>query len=132
MYAHPSSADVAKCAALEIELFEELVRTGLTKSELSLAKSYLIKSQAFERDTPQKRLEPRVEAELHGLPRSFLAEWVPRVRAVTLDDANRAIRARLGPDDLSIVALATAADVRSSLRSLPGVERLDVVGWRRL
>lgn len=132
MYAHPSSSDVAACAALEIELQERLVADGLTRAELALAKGYLTKSHAFDLDTPQKRLEPRLEAELHRLPRSFWADWVPRVRAVTLDDANRAIRARLSPDDLSIVALATAADVRDGLRKLPRVERLEVVPWGRV
>lgn len=132
MYAHPSSADVAACAALELDLFERLVKDGLTRAELTLAKGYLTKSHAFELDTPQKRLEPRLEAELHGLPRSFWSEWVPRVRSVTLDDANRAIRARLGADDLSIVVLATAADVRERLRGLPGVSQLEVVPWRRV
>lgn len=132
MYAHPASTDVAACAALEIELHERLVKDGLTKAELTLAKGYLTKSHAFDLDTPGKRLEPRLEAELHHLPRSFWAAWVENVRRVTLEDANRAIRARLDPDDLSIVALATASDVRDRLRGLPGVGAIEVLPWSRV
>ena len=122
---------VDECLRLQ-EKMKELGVAPKKLGEIMLAKGYLTKSHAFDLDTPGKRLEPRLEAELHHLPRSFWADWVKDVRGVSLADANRAIRARLAPDSLSIVVLATRKDVGDRLASLPGTGRLDVLPWSRV
>ena len=118
LYAHPSAENAAECLALELSLVERFVAKGPTSAELRFAKSFLVKSHAFDLDTPSKRLEPRVEAEIHGLPKAFHARFVERVAAVELDDARAAIRRRLSSRDLTIAVVATARDVLPSLRPL--------------
>lgn len=125
MYAHPATKDAEPCARLELELLEAWVEKGLKSRELEQAKSFLVKSHAFERDTPIKRLEPRLEAELHGLPRSFWAGFIDRVRGTTLARANQAVKATLSPDDLSIVALGTGDAIANALGRLPKVAELE-------
>lgn len=129
MYAHPATADAAACARLELELFEDWVTKGLTASELAQARSYLVKSHAFERDTPFKRLEPRLDAALHGLPRSFWAGFVDRVRQTTVRVANDAARTVLSPSDVAIVALGTGDAIASAMQKLPGVSTLARVSY---
>lgn len=121
MYAHPATKDAEACARLELALFEDWVGKGLTSRELEQAKSFLVKSHAFERDTAIKRLEPRLEAELHGLPRAFWAGFIDRVQATTLAAANTAAKATLRPADLSVVALGTGDAIVAALGRLPGV-----------
>ena len=118
LYTHPSSESAAACLSLELDLVEKFVARGPTATQLRFAKSYLVKSHAFDLDTPQKRLEPRVEAEVHGLPHAFHERFVERVSSVELEDARAAIHRRLSSDDLTIALVATAKDVRPSLRSL--------------
>ena len=130
IYTHPSSESAKDCLALELELVERFVSRGPSAAELEFAKSYLVKSHAFDLDTPQKRLEPRVEAEVQGLPRSFHEKFVARVSAVELDAARAAVRRRLASRDLTIAIVATARDVIDSVRSL--VDDVRVVPFDRV
>lgn len=118
VYSHPSAENAAACLALELELVDRFVARGPTARELRFAKGYLVKSHAFDLDTPQKRLEPRVEAEVQGLPRAFHERFVERVGEVELDGARAAIHRRLSSRDLTIAVVATARDVLPSLRPL--------------
>ena len=118
VFTHPSMENAAECLELEIELVERFVAKGPSAAELRFAKSYLVKSHAFDVDTPQKRLDPRVEAEVHGLPRSFHERFVERVRSIELDAARASVQRRLSSDDLTIALVATASDVAPSLRAL--------------
>jgi len=130
VYSHPSAESAAACLALELELINHFVARGPSAAELRFAKSYLVKSHAFDLDTPQKRLEPRVEAEVHGLPRSFHEHFVERVEAVELAAARAAVHRRLAARDLTIAVVATAADVLPSLRPL--ADEVRVVPFDRL
>lgn len=129
MYTHPAPDEAAACARLELELFEDWVTKGLTAAELAQARSYLVKSHAFERDTPFKRLEPRLDAALHGLPRSFWAGFVDRVRQTTVRVANDATRSVLSPSDVAIVALGTGDAIATAMEKLPGVSTLSRVAY---
>lgn len=130
IYTHPSSENAATCLALELELVDRFVSRGPTATELRFAKGYLVKSHAFDLDTPHKRLEPRVEAEVHGLPRAFHERFVERVSHVELDAARAAIHRRLSADDLTIALVATARDVITSLEPL--VDDVRVVPFDRI
>lgn len=130
IYSHPSAENAAACLALELELVARFVAQGPSAKQLRFAKDYLVKSHAFDLDTPQKRLEPRVEALVHGLPSSFHERFVERVDAVELDAARAAIHRRLSSDDLTIALVATASEVVDTLRPL--VDTLDVVPFDAL
>lgn len=118
LYAHPSAENAKDCLALELSLVDRFVAKGPTAAELRFAKSFLVKSHAFDLDTPSKRLEPRIEAEIHGLPRAFHERFVERVASVELDEARAAIRRRLSSRDLTMAVVATARDVLPALRPL--------------
>jgi zinc protease len=130
IYTHPSAENAKACLALELELVERFVSRGPSAAELRFAKGYLVKSHAFDLDTPQKRLEPRVEAEVHGLPRAFHEKFVERVSEVELDAARAAIHRRLTSDDLTIALVATARDVTTALSSL--VDDVRVIPFDRI
>jgi predicted Zn-dependent peptidase len=107
------------------------LRDGITAEELRFAQDYLANSNAFEIDTASKRLDQRMDVELLDLPRDYFDRHVERVRAVTLAEANAALRARLSHDDLAIVMVATASEVRDGLAALDGVSRVDVIPFDR-
>jgi zinc protease len=131
MHTFPAASDTVACIDLQLRMLEELVSRGITAEELSLAQSYLAKSYAFEIDTASKRLGQRIDVEIFGLPRDYYTRYVERVRAVRLDEANAALRARLSTEDLAIVVVATASEVRDRLAALPGVRSVEVVPYDR-
>lgn len=130
MWTFPAARDAVDCIKLELQLLESFVRDGITQSELDFAKSYLAASFAFEIDTADKRLEKRIDAEVLRLGPHYYQTWVERVRAVDLAAANAAIREHLEVEDLAIVLVATASELRARLQAeIPGVASVDVVAY---
>ena len=127
----PASEYSADCAALQLSLLERWAERGVIKPQLSFAQRYLINSHCFDRDTPSKRLESRLDVELLGIPRSYVEKYDELVGRVRLRDANDATRARISTRDLSIVVVATATEVASAFERLPGVKSLEVVPFDR-
>ena len=120
LWSAPAVDDAADCLALEIAMLEEWQRDGVTSEELERAKQYLRRSFAFEIDTPRKRLHQSLERALLGLPDDYHSGFVQRVGAVSIEQANAAVRARLDLDALWVSALATAPQVEERLcKALP-------------
>ena len=127
LYTHPSRENAVDCVSLELELVSDFVARGVTEDETAFAKSFLVKSHAFDVDTASKRLEPRLEAALHDLPASFHERYVQHVSAVDRARASSAVASRLSSDDLVIAIVATAKDVADRVHALPGVSEVSIV-----
>lgn len=127
MWTAPAVEYSAECAALQLELLETWVGHGIRASDHRFAKRYLINGHCFDRDTPSKRLEARLDVELLGVPRRYVEQHDAMVERVTLADANEAPRRRISPRDLTIVVVGSAANVEPAFSSLPGVTSVEVV-----
>jgi zinc protease len=127
----PAAEYSADCAALQLELLERWVDRGIKKAQLSFAQRYLINSHCFDRDTPSKRLEARLDVELLGIPRNYVEKYDQLVARVSRQEANDATRARISTRDLTIVVVATASEIAGSFERLPGVKSLEIVPFDR-
>jgi zinc protease len=127
----PAAEYSADCTALQLDLLERWVERGTKKTDLSFAQRYLINSHCFDRDTPSKRLESRLDVELLDIPRRYVDKYDQLVARVTQQQANDATRARISPRDLTIVVVATASEVASSFERLPGVRSIEIVPFDR-
>lgn len=111
MGAAPGATECAPCVALELELLATLTTKGITPRELAFIKNYMTRSHAFELDTAPKRLGQVLEAELLDLPDDYHTGYLEHVRAVTLEQANEALRLRLSAANLVVVVVGTASDI---------------------
>jgi zinc protease len=127
----PAAEYSADCAALQLDLLERWVDRGIKKAQLSFAQRYLINSHCFDRDTPSKRLEARLDVELLGIPRNYVEKYDQLVARVSRQEANDATRARISTRDLTIVVVATASEIAGSFERLPGVKSLEIVPFDR-
>jgi zinc protease len=128
MWTAPSATDAAPCLTLELDLLHQWIAEGLRAEELDFVKSYLVRSHAFEIDTARKRVQQKLEAALLDLPEGYFDLYVDRVRAVTLDDANAAVRRRLLEDDLVIAVVCTKGEIGDSLiHAVPRLDRATVL-----
>jgi zinc protease len=127
MWTAPAAEYSADCAALQLQLLDRWVDRGIKRAELSFAQRYLINSHCFDRDTPSKRLEAMLDVELLGIPRRYVDQHDRLIGGVSRVNANEATRARISPRDLTIVLVATAADVAPSFEALPGVTSVEIV-----
>ncbi len=127
MWTFPGSSQVVDCIRLELDLLDRLVERGIPARDHRFARRYLANSHCFDVDTASKRLEPRIDEDLFDLPIGYYEQYEDRVRAVTRQQSNDAIRARLSSRDLCIVLTATASEVVPALEQLPGVRSVDIL-----
>ena len=127
----PAAEYSADCAALQLDLLERWVDRGIKMAQLKFAQRYLINSHCFDRDTPSKRLESRLDVELLGIPRRYVEKYDELVAGVSREEANDATRARISSRDLTIVVVATATEVAAAFERLPGVKSLEIVPFDR-
>lgn len=124
MWTFPSATDAAACIQLQLRMLEEWVQAGISAEELEWAKNYLVRSNVFNMDTAAKRMGLLLDERIYGLPETYYAEYPERVRAVTLDAANRALTRRISTENLLVTVVGTAADVGEAIAD--GIDRLQV------
>lgn len=128
MWTFPAATDAAACVALELTMFDELLQKGITDAELAFAKSYLGESYAFDIDTPFKRVRQAVDEDLYGLPSDYHTGYVGHIQAVTRDQANAALKARLSGEDYVVVVVGTAADLKDPIaKAIPKLTSTEVI-----
>ncbi len=128
MWTAPAATDAPACLELELEMLHALLTEGLRQEELDQVKSYLVRSHAFEIDTARKRVHQKLEAELFDLPEGYHERYLDAVRAVTLDAANAALRARISEQDLVIGVVGTHKDLGEKLaHKIPGLSGITVL-----
>ena len=120
MWTFPQATDAAPCIALELELLETWVKAGVTQAELEFIQQYLIRSQAFEVDTAPKRLHQALDIEVLGLPKDYHSGYAASVAQVTTEAANAAVKKRLTADDLVVVVVGTADEIRAKVEASVG------------
>lgn len=130
MWTFPKSSDAALCLELELSLLADWVDTGITPEELDWAKSTLVRSHVFSSDTAAKRLGIRQDELLLDLPEGHHSRFPERVREITLDQANAAVKARIARERVLVVVLGTARDIEQDLRRvMPANTEMSVVPW---
>jgi zinc protease len=130
MWTFPKASEAAACLELELSMLSSWVDSGITKEELEWAKHYLVRSHVFSSDTAAKRLGLRQDELLLDLPEGYHAEFTERVASVTLAQANAAVRARISPENVLVVVLGTAPDIRQGLTLvMPKGTEVDIVAW---
>lgn len=108
MRVFPAAEQTPDTMALVLSLWEEVVDGGLSAEEVAHARGYLEGSWAFDIDTPGERLDRRVETLLQGLPADWVDTFVPRLRALGVDEVNAALRRSWRPREAVCVLTATA------------------------
>ena len=103
---------------------------GVSRATQGLQAKYG-KSRCFDVDTAEKRLLGRLDALTHDVPPDFHERFEALVRAVTGEQARKAVRARFSAEDMQVVVVASAKDVAKGLEAIPGLASFEVVPFDR-
>jgi zinc protease len=132
IWTFPKADDAAPCMALELGMLEAFCNTGLKPAELSWAKRYLVRSHAFSVDTAAKRIAMKLDTELYGLPTGYYGRYVDHLKAVTLEQANQAVKMRFSVEDLLLTVVGTESVVGDAIRAaVPRLTSSDIVPYDR-
>jgi zinc protease len=130
MWTFPKAEDAAPCLRLELDLLAAWHQRGISQKELDWAKRYLVRSHAFALDTPAKRVGLALEELIHELPPRHYAEYVERLQAVNLEQANAAIRARISVDNLLVAIVGTESQIGAAMRdAIDGLTSVEIVAF---
>jgi zinc protease len=130
MWTFPKAGDAAACITLELGMLEAFCEKGLKASELSWAKRYLVRSHAFSVDTAAKRIGMKLDSELYGLPEGYYTRYVEHLKAVTLEQANEAVKQRLSVENLLLTVVGTESEVGEAVRgAIPRLSSTEVVRY---
>jgi zinc protease len=130
MWTFPAAKDAAACLELELELMKAWREKGITPRELAFAKKYLVRSHAFDIDTPQKRVHQRLDVDLFDLPSDYHTGYVDHVQSVTLEAANESIQKRISTDAMVVSIVGTHAEIGEAVaKSVPGLSNVEVVAY---
>jgi len=128
MWTFPKAEDAAPCIELQLEMLHALRDKGITPKELSWAKKYLVRSHAFALDTASKRVGLLLDSALYGLPAGYYEDYIDRIKAVTLEQANAAVVKRLSEDDLRVTVVGTAAQIGDAVKAaVPNLASSEIV-----
>lgn len=124
---YPATKDLLPALTLGLKMQRELIEQGVTDQEVEHATSYLVNNHPFRLDTPRKRLDDALRLELLDLPRDSTRTYVKRLSAVTVDQANAAVKKHLKWADLTVVIVCTATKaLQEAVAALPGVGQVVV------
>lgn len=104
---------------------------GLTAEELQRAKAFKAGSFARSSQTPEALARRLAAIELYGLPADYLQKYLSRISAVTLVEANRALRRYFDPGRLAMVVVGPLAAIRPQLKGLGKLEERPLEGIAR-
>jgi zinc protease len=109
-----------------IKVMKVYQQEGPTEKELTEAKSYLTGSYPLNFETPGQIAGQLLNIDLHNLGADYIEKYRSRVEAVTTEDVKRVAQKYLRPDDMNIVVVSRAEDVKSQLESLGPIEVLQI------
>jgi zinc protease len=120
MWTFPKAEDAAACVKLQLDLLQQWRDDGVTKKELSWAKRYLRRSDAFSRDTAAKRVGLKLDSVTYDLPHGYYENMSDLISAVSLEQVNDAVKNRIFPEDLLFVVVGTSDPIREPLKEAIG------------
>jgi zinc protease len=104
-----------KTLKLTLRLYRRLMKDGLSPESVRFFENFLAGAYASDMDAPERRLSARISAELEGLPPDHVDRYPERIKAITPEQVNAAIKAHIRADDLAITMVASASSMAKLL-----------------
>jgi zinc protease len=104
-------------------VFGRFVAEGITEEELAKACSYAIGSLAFQLEGIEHVVERLLWLRLYGREKRYIEGFADRVRELTREGVNQAIREYFCPETLVLTAVGDRAKIDQQVRSFGPVEQ---------
>ena len=112
-----NDSTVAAIGAI-IEQIKKIRAEGVTDKELEDTKSFYNGYFPLQFETPSQIATQILDVELYDLGEDYIKNFRKNINAVTKEDVLRMAQKYLDPDNLKLVVVSKADDVKSSLESL--------------
>jgi zinc protease len=102
------------------EIFKELeaIREPIDADELAKAKNYLALGFPSAFETSDDLAANLEELAIYGLPETYYADYIAKIRDVTAATVRRAAAAHIEPANLAVVVVGDRARIEAGIRAL--------------
>jgi len=114
------SATTVKATKAAMDVIAGLNSTPFTEEELNRAKDNILNSFLFRYDTKEKVLAESVRLEFYGYPADYLETYEAALKKVTLADLTAAAKKYIHANQLAVLVVGNAAEIK------PGLEELNL------
>lgn len=106
-----------KAIDLALEILKQLNANGITAEQLNSAKAYIKGGYPTQRlETADQLASVLADLEMNGLNKGEIDDFFSRIDAVTLEQANAAIRKHYRPENLQFCLVGTAAKIQEGVK----------------
>ncbi|KPK99623.1 MAG: hypothetical protein AMJ91_07100 [candidate division Zixibacteria bacterium SM23_73_3] len=105
-----------------IEQIKKIRAEGVTDKELEDTKSFYTGYFPLQFETPQQIATQVLDVELYELGEDYIKSYRDNIKGVTKEEVLRVAQKYLDPDNLKLVVVSKAEDVKSSLEPLGSME----------
>jgi zinc protease len=126
-YLFPALKDTVNAVDVTLKLIEELKTKGISQSEFDYARSSLMNKSGFMYDTPRKRAENIILEKTLDLPSGLMKGYSAGIEGTTLTQVNLEIQKFISMDQLTIVVVGPAQDLKAGLAKVTGVSEEKIV-----
>jgi zinc protease len=117
MFSYTRTDATVQAIDLALATLKRFREQGISAEQLASAKAYLKGVFPTERmETPAQLADALGEIELFGLTRAEIDDLFARIDAVTVEQANEAVRKHFGSGDLVFTLVGNAAKIRESVK----------------
>jgi zinc protease len=112
------SATTVKATQAALDVIGGLDKEPFTEGELNRAKDDILNAFLFRYDTKGKVLAEQVRLEFYGYPADYLETYEAGLKKVTLSDVNAAAKKYIHPDQLAVLVVGNASEIKPGLEEL--------------
>ncbi len=111
----PKNGDTPPAIAEAVRMIRDLKEKGITEAEFQASTKSILNSAGFSYNTPEKRMENRLTEVIFGLPDGYFKGYADRIRKVSREEVNLALKSFIQPEHLMIGLVATASASKAGI-----------------
>ncbi|NDG85510.1 MAG: insulinase family protein [Proteobacteria bacterium] len=122
----PKNADTPPAIKEALGMIATLKEKGISEEEFDASRKSILNSAGFTYSTPAKRMENRLTEVIFGLPEGYFRDYADRIRKISRDDVNTALKKFIEPSRMMVGIVATAKTSKAGIAKALGIPEKDI------
>lgn len=126
IYFNTKTEQTTNAMALVVDILNDIVKNGVTKEELKIAKESFINRTMMLYTTPEQIAVIKASLEFNGYPPDYVEDMVKRIKKLRVKDINRVAKQYINLNDLKFVVVGNSKVFEKDLAKFGKVEKVEL------
>jgi zinc protease len=122
----PKNTDTPPAIKEALAMITDLKEKGITEEEFEASRKSILNSESFSYNTPSKRMENRLTEVIFGLPEGYFKNSSDRIRKISRDEVNAALKKFIEPSRMMVGLVATAKISKAGVAKAVGIPEKEI------